>query len=108
GAGAIGGCFVHERHGKNFDLPRLAGWWGHDKVERFRMDLKFRPMEGAEGWQLSNPPILSLVALRVALEIFDRVKLLDYGVKREQLSEFLRFLIGADLKFAGWKLVTPV
>src|SRR5262249_50963942 len=65
-------CFVHERHGdsKSRDLPRLAGWWGHDKASRFRMESGFRPIPGAEGWQLSNPPILSLAAIRASLDVF--------------------------------------
>jgi kynureninase len=70
GPGSVGGCFIHERHGLRGDLPRLAGWWGHDKASRFRMEPGFRPIPGAEGWQLSNPPILSLAAIRASLDVF--------------------------------------
>ena len=70
GPGSVGGCFVHERHGMRQELPRLSGWWGHDKGSRFRMEPGFRPIPGAEGWQVSNPPILSLAAIRASLEIF--------------------------------------
>ena len=73
GPGAVGGCFVHEKHGKNLDLPRLAGWWGNDPATRFRMHLepRFVPRAGADGWQLSNPPILALAPLRASLALFD-------------------------------------
>ena len=72
GPGSVGGCFVHERHAVDTDRVRLAGWWGHDKSTRFLMRPEFRAIPTAEGWQLSNPPILSLAAIRASLEIFDR------------------------------------
>src|SRR5262249_1544070 len=70
GPGAVGGAFIHERHGRNLQLPRLAGWWGNDPNTRFRMQLEaeFVPVEGANGWQVSNPPILAMVPLRASLE----------------------------------------
>ena len=72
GPGAIGGAFVHERHSHAFELPRFAGWWGHDAASRFEMGPKFMPMPGAEGWQLSNPPILAMTPLITSLELFER------------------------------------
>ena len=71
GPGAVAGCFIHSRHVRDPKLPRLAGWWGHDKASRFEMPSQFAPIPTAEGWQVSNPPILSLAAVRAALEIFD-------------------------------------
>ena len=72
GPGAIGGCFVHERHAGRVDLPRFAGWWGQDAQARFQMGPDFRPMRGAQGWQISNPPVLSTAPLLASLEIFRR------------------------------------
>ncbi len=71
GPGAVAGCFVHERHATNTDLKRLAGWWGQDKATRFEMQNTFRPIATAEGWQLSNPPILAMAPVRASLELFN-------------------------------------
>jgi kynureninase len=97
GPGSVGGCFVHERHGDDPGLTRLAGWWGHDKESRFRMRPGFRPIPGAEGWQLSNPPILSLAAIRASLEIFDAAG--GIGPLREKsvrLTGYLEWLLRRD------------
>lgn len=69
GPGAVAGCFVHERHAEHAG-PRLAGWWGHDEKSRFKMGPEFRPARGAEGWQLSNPPVLALAPLWASLGLF--------------------------------------
>ena len=84
GPGCIAGCFVHERHAKSWDLPRFAGWWGHDENVRFEMGPNFQPMAGAEGWQLSNPPIVSLAAVRASMDIFHEV-----GMQRLRAEEFI-------------------
>jgi len=93
GPGAVGGAFVHERHAHSFDLPRFAGWWGHDKETRFLMGPEFKPLEGAEGWQISNPPILQMAALRASLEIFEEAGMSVLRAKSEKLTGYLEFLI---------------
>jgi len=94
GPGSVGGCFVHENHGENPALPRLAGWWGHDKETRFRMLPGFRPIAGAEGWQLSNPPILSLAAIRASFEVFDAAGgMAPLREKSVRLTAYLEWLL---------------
>ena len=92
GPGAVAGCFVHERHAHS-DRPRFAGWWGHDKATRFRMGPEFMPTPGADGWQLSNPPILALAPLRVSLEIFQRAGIDKLRAKSKLLTGYLERLI---------------
>ena len=93
GPGAVGGLFVHERHAKSFDLPRFAGWWGNNKDTRFLMGPDFEPLSGAEGWQLSNPPILQMAALRASLEIFDEAGMSALRLKSEKLTAYLEYLL---------------
>ncbi len=93
GPGGIGGVFVHERHSEKFDLPRLAGWWGHDKETRFLMDDEFVPIKGAEGWQLSNQPILLLASLRASLDIFAEAGMRNLIEKSRKLTGYLEFLL---------------
>ena len=96
GPGAVAGCFVHERHALT-PRPRFAGWWGHDQATRFHMGPQFAPTPGAEGWQLSNPPILALAPLRVSLEIFHRAGLGRLRDKSRDLTGWLAQLIQREL-----------
>lgn len=89
GPGGISGVFIHEKHAKNKTLPKFAGWWGHDKQTRFAMPSKFQPMETAEAWQLSNPPIFQLAALRASLELFDEATMGRLRDKSKRLTAFL-------------------
>jgi len=93
GPGAVAGAFIHERHAESFDLHRFAGWWGHDKATRFLMGPEFHPMRGAEGWQISNPPILQMAALRASLEIFDEAGMNALRQKSVKLTGYLEFLL---------------
>lgn len=97
GPGAVGGAFVHERHARTEHLPRFAGWWGHDKHSRFRMGPEFVPTPGADGWQISNPPILSLAPLRVSLDIFHRAGIAPLREKSLRLTGYLEWLVQTQL-----------
>ena len=92
GPGSVAGAFVHEKHA-NENLPRFAGWWGHKKEVRFKMEKGFVPMSGAEGWQISNAPVLSMAAHKASLEIFERAKFSSLIKKSKVLTGYLEFLI---------------
>ena len=93
GPGCIAGCFVHERHAQSSDLPRFAGWWGHTEQTRFAMGPRFQPSLGADGWQLSNPPIVSLAVLRASMEIFHEAGMTRVRAKSMLLTSYLEFLL---------------
>lgn len=95
GPGAVAGAFVHERHWSSgaTDLPRFEGWWGHDPDVRFKMEPQFVPAKGADAWQLSNPPILSLAPVLASLEIFDRVGMERLREKSLAMTGFLESLL---------------
>jgi kynureninase len=108
GPGAVAGCFVHARHGHDTSLPRLAGWWGNDPATRFRMQLErdFVPRGGADGWQLSNPPILSFAPVRASLALFDEATLPALRAKSERLTGYLLDLLGT-LPPSRCEVITP-
>ena len=106
GPGSLGGVFVHERHANNKDLPRFSGWWNHNKETRFNMRQPFDVMKGAEGWQLSNPPILSMAAIKASLDLFDEVGMDALREKSEKLTGYLEYLIG-EIDSDDIKIITP-
>jgi kynureninase len=97
GPGAIGGCFVHERHSHSTALPRFAGWWGHDPAARFLMGPDFDPIPGAQGWQISNPPVLSAAPLLASLDIFRRAGMGRLREKSIALTAYLQRLVETRL-----------
>jgi kynureninase len=102
----LGGCFVHERHANNTKLNRFAGWWGHNKETRFNMRHEFDVLPGAEGWQLSNPAILSMAAIRASLDLFNTAGFSNLVTKSKSLTGFLEYLI-EDLKNPKINIITP-
>ncbi|MFV0248261.1 MAG: kynureninase [Tenacibaculum sp.] len=106
GPGSLAGLFVHEKHSKNKLLPRFAGWWNHNKKTRFNMRQPFELIDGAEGWQLSNPPILSMAAIRASLDLFDAVGMEALCKKSKKLTGYLEFLI-KELNSSKIKIISP-
>jgi kynureninase len=112
GPGSVAGAFIHQKHLKEKNIPRFAGWWGHDKVSRFKMEKGFMPMETAEAWQLSNAPVLSMAAHKAAIEIFDEAGMDALTEKSKMLTAYLEFIIdsiNSDEKIPqrGLEIITP-
>jgi kynureninase len=93
GPGNASGYFVHEIHHTDTSLPRFAGWWGHNKERRFLMEPEFDPICGANGWQVSNLPILSMAPYLASLEIFDEVGMDALIQKRDHITSYLEFVL---------------
>ena len=106
GPGSLGGCFVHERYAKNNTLNRFAGWWGHNKKTRFNMRHEFDVLPGAEGWQLSNPAILSMAAIKASLDLFEEAGFENIIAKSKSLTGFLEYLIDG-LNNPKINIITP-
>lgn len=106
GPGSLGGLFVHEKHAHNRDLPRFSGWWNHNKETRFNMRQPFDVMAGAEGWQLSNPPILSMAAIKASLDMFNEIGMDALREKSEKLTGYFEFLIH-EMNSDDLKIITP-
>ena len=104
GPGSLGAVFIHDKHGQDLSTPRLSGWWGHNKETRFKMRDDFDPLPGAEGWQLSNPPILPLAAMRASLEIFDEAGIQNLSSVSKTNSQLM---YDALASIPHVKLITP-
>jgi kynureninase len=110
GPGGVGGVYIHEKHAKNKDLPRFAGWWGYTKDTRFKMEKGFEAIPTAEGWQLSNAPILSMAAHKAALDVFKEAGMDKVHAKRKRLTALLHFIlndINAKLQKKLVNVITP-
>ncbi|MCA9739888.1 MAG: kynureninase [Gemmatimonadota bacterium] len=108
GPGAVAGCFVHERHAHDRALPRFGGWWGYDPDTRFQLHLRpdFVPVASADGWQLSNPPILALAPLKASLALFDEAGLPALRAKSVALTGYLESLLDT-LPAGRFRVLTP-
>ena len=93
GPGNASGCFVHEKHHQDADLPRFAGWWGHNKERRFKMEPTFDPVHGADGWQVSNLPVLSLAPYLASVDMFDEIGMDVLIEKRNLITSYLEFIL---------------
>ena len=108
GPGGVAGAFVHQKHFSNTNLPRLAGWWGYEKSTRFLMQKGFKPIETAEGWQLSNAPILSMAAHKASLDIFEEAGMDRLLAKGKMLSDYLFYIIDSINAATAEKLIEVI
>jgi kynureninase len=106
GPGSLAGLFVHEKHAYNKSLKRFAGWWSHNKSTRFNMRQPLDVIPGAEGWQLSNPPILSMAAIKASLDMFSEVGMVALREKSMKLTGYFEFLLN-ELNNTSIKIITP-
>ena len=108
GPGNASGCFIHEKH-HNSNLPRFAGWWGHNKERRFKMEPEFNPVVGADGWQISNLPVLSLAPYLASVEMFAEIGMEPLIQKRDKITSYLEFILHEISKeVAGtFEIITP-
>lgn len=106
GPGGVGGIFVHEKHGNNPDTFRLAGWWGNEEDNRFKMKKGFIPSKGAASWQMSNAPVFNMVAHKASLDIFDKTTVQSLRRKSVHLTAYLEFLL-KDLNHLDFEIITP-
>jgi kynureninase len=106
GPGAVGGAYVHERHGNNPDTFRLAGWWGNDEKTRFKMQKGFIPQKGAASWQMSNAPVFNMVAHRASLDLFDKATLKALREKSIRMTAYMEYLL-EQLKHLSFTIITP-
>ncbi len=110
GPGGVAGAFIHERHIGNKNLPRLAGWWGHNKDTRFKMEKEFDPITTAEGWQMSNAPVLSMAAHKASLDVFNEAGMADLVEKSRELTSYLFFVldeVNASFAHPIMEVITP-
>jgi kynureninase len=110
GPGGVAGAYIHEKHVSNKEIPRFAGWWGYKKETRFKMEKGFEPIPTAEGWQLSNAPILSMAAHKAALDVFEEAGMDKLQEKRKLLSGYLHFVlneINSRQKEKVLEIITP-
>ncbi|SFW26076.1 Kynureninase [Sinomicrobium oceani] len=109
GPGNASGAFIHEKHHQNKELPRFAGWWGHNKERRFLMEPSFDPVHGADGWQVSNLPVLSLAPYLASVEMFAEVGMDALIAKRDVLTAYLEYILReVDAQtFGEFEIITP-
>ena len=110
GPGGVSGVFIHERHSSDTSLQRFAGWWGHDKENRFLMEQGFLPIPSAEGWQLSNAPVLSMAAHKAALDVFEEAGWENVFAKNKLLNQYLWYVLDEVTQSFGEKIfdiITP-
>ena len=109
GPGNASGIFVHERYLNTAEIPRFEGWWGTKKASRFLMKPEFEPIETADAWQVSNPPVLALAPYLASLQLFEEVGMNALLQKQKQLTAYLEFILHTIDKEVDstFEIITP-
>lgn len=108
GPGGVSGVFINQKHIADKNIPRFAGWWGHNKETRFMMEKGYDPIPTAEGWQLSNAPVLSMAAHKASLDIFTEAGMSNLLAKGQLLSDYLIFILDGINKSANEKVIEVI
>ncbi len=106
GPGAVGGLFVHQKHCQNPNTFRLAGWWGNDEKDRFKMEKGFIPQAAAASWQMSNAPVFNMVGLLASLDLFEKTNIHTLREKSMRMTQYLEYLLG-QLKQLPFTIISP-
>jgi kynureninase len=108
GPGAIGGVYINEKYATDPTFPRLAGWYGYNAATRFLMQKKFQATPTAEGWQLSNAPILSFAPLIASHSLFQQAGMEKLRNKSILLTSYLTYLLDSiPAKERVFEIITP-